>query len=467
MSSNLETMIISGLIHSEDFRRKALPHIKAEYFEDANHKTVFKHIDSYVSEYNSVPTDAALRIELENNKSLSEDMFQGSVDLTGKLYSESAQTAVQKSSLDWMLERTEKHCLDRSVYNAIMKSIDVIDGSNKKLSKDGLPDMLQKALSVSFDSEVGHDYLEDFESRFDYYHLKEDKIPTPLSVLNDLTRGGYPRKTLNCIIAPTGVGKTHIMTYFTSQYLLQGRDVLYISLEMAEERIAERIDTALLDVTSEDLKKYPKQTFDKKIQGVKNKTTGKLVIKEFPPGSLNANGIRFLLDELQQKKGFKPEIIVLDYINIAASYRNKDFGNSYGMVKNIAEEMRGLAVERELMLLTASQTNRSGQGAADFDLTEVSESHGLSMTADHMIGAIVTEELEEMNHMRIKILKNRYGGKSPSSFVIGMDREKMTLFDIDVTETTVADTKPKFDTANVAQIQPQQPKKSKLDGFTI
>ena len=466
-SEQTESIILTALLHSDEFSRKSLPHIKPEYFEQEPNRNLFKVISDYQIKYGKLPSYDAIDIELSNLKGISENSYQSAKELVTKITSEKAAESVHKLSLDWLVERTEKYCLDRSVYLAIMKSIDIIDGTNKKVTKDSIPEILQKALAVNFDTEIGHDYLENFNERFELYHRKETKIPTPLSMLNKVTGGGFPKKTLNLFISGTGGGKTHAMTYFASQYLVEGYNVLYITLEMAEERIAERIDSALMDVTMENLKKYPKDTFENKLQKIKNKTNGKLIIKEYPTGSINANNIRFLLDELKTKKSFVPDILVLDYINLVSSYRIRDASNTYVTVKNVAEEIRGLAQEKELMVLTASQTNRSGQTASDFELTEVSESHGLSMTADSMFGLIVTEDLEKLGQMRIKILKNRYGGKVPSSFVIGMNREKMTLHDLD---------KPVDDhTSNTYQVEDTpalntfggSPKTSKLSGFKV
>jgi replicative DNA helicase len=319
MSDQTESIILTALLHSQEFNRKTIPHIKPEYFESDTNKTLFKIIQKYQNDYGKVPSFDAIDIELSNTTGLSEKTFQETSDLASKITSEKAAESVHKLSFDWLVEKTEKYCLDRSVYLAIMKSIEVIDGSNKKLTRDAIPEILQKALAVNFDTEIGHDYLENFEQRFEVYHNKEQRIASPLTMLNKVTGGGFPRKTLNVFVAGTNAGKSHLMTYFSSFYLMQGLNVLYITLEMSEIRIAERIDAALFDVTMDDLKKYPKDTFGNKLNKLKQKTHGKLIIKEYPTGSINANNIRFLLDELKTKKDFVPDVIVLDYLNLVGS----------------------------------------------------------------------------------------------------------------------------------------------------
>lgn len=466
-SEQTEFIILSSLLHSEEYTRKSLPHLKTEYFENDTNKNLFKVISEYQTKYGKLPSYDAIDIELSNLKGISENSYQSAKELVAKITSDKAAESVHKLSLEWLVERTEKYCLDRSVYLAIMKSIDIIDGTNKKVTKDSIPEILQKALAVNFDTEIGHDYLENFDERFDAYHNKEQKIQTPLSMLNKVTGGGFPRKTLNVFVAGTNAGKSHLMTYFSSQYLMDGLNVLYITLEMAEIRIAERIDAALLDVAMDDLKKYPKTTFGNKLQKLKQKTQGKLIIKEYPTGSINANNIRFLLDELKTKKNFAPDVIVLDYLNLVGSYRIRDASNTYATMKNVAEELRGLAVEKNLMLVTATQTNRAGQTASDFELTEVSESHGVSMTADSMFGLIVTEDLEKLGQMRVKILKNRYGSKVPSSFIIGMNREKMSLHDLDKPTEDVSASSYQTEDTPALNTFGGNSKSSKLSGFKV
>lgn len=429
--ANIQTVIVSGIIHSEEYRRIVIPHLKSEYFESSEHKIVFENFKNLYEQYNKPPTKDAIEIEFAGSKNYSEDMYKTCLQLVDKVYSDKAKTAVEKSSIEWMVKSTETYCRDRSVYNGIMKSIDIIDGTDKKQSKDGIPKILQDALSICFDTSIGHDFFEDAERRFEYYHRKEVKIKTPLSMINHVTKGGFQKKAIHIIVAPTGVGKTHVKTFFASKFLQQGLNVLYVTLEMAEEMISKRIDSCLLDISMDDLDKLPRDTFTKKINKIRESTKGNLFVKEYPTGSINSNTLRFLIDEFRIKKGITIDVLVVDYLNLLASSRLKG-GESYERVKAVTEELRSVAQEKNLCVLTSTQTNRSGQTASDFDLTEVGESHGISATADFMIGCIVTEELEKMDQMRIKLLKNRYGSKSnPSSFIVGMNREKMTLFDVD------------------------------------
>jgi replicative DNA helicase len=428
-TANLETIILSGVVHNEEFMRKVMPHIQEKYFVDPAHKTIWNVLSTYSDEYNAIPSREVLHIELKSMENINESVYQDSSELINKLYGDKAREAVEKSSKEWLSSATEKYCLERSVSLAVVDAIHIIDGDDKKGTMSSLPEMLQKALSVCFDTDIGHDYFEDYEERFEYYHAIENKIPFPLKALTVATKGGTSPKTLNMMVMPTGVGKTHWMTYLASQYLREGHDVLYITLEMAEERISERIDACLLDVTMDDLKKLPKSAFESKIKKAKEATKGKLITKEFPTSTVNASHIRFLLDDLKAKKGFVPKIVFVDYVNLMLSTRLKSIDSTYMTVKSIAEELRGLFVEREIMGWSASQTNRNGQGASDFDLNEVSESHGLSMTADFVIAGILTDEMEAMHQMRMKILKSRYGPKI--SFMVGMDREKMTFHDLD------------------------------------
>lgn len=452
---------MTALLHMDAYTRKVLPHLKPDYFESLPHRTLYQTFSQYHTQYNATPTFAALEVELSNSKSLSETQFQDTVKLASELTQDHAYTEVSKLSFDWLLERTEKFCLDRSVYIAIMSAINIIDGTEKKLTRDAIPDILQKSLAINFNTEIGHEYLEGFEERFAEYHKKEHKIPTPLSMLNKITEGGFPKKTLNVLVSGTGGGKTHAMTYFSSFYLTEGLNVLYVTLEMSESRIGERIDAALLDVKMADLKKYPMDTFKGKIEKLKSKTRGRLIVKEYPVCSVNANHLRFLLSELKIKKNFVPDVIVIDYLNLVAPFRVKN-ESTYITAKSVAEDLRAIAQEKNVVVLTATQTNRSGQTMSDFELTEVSDSHGVAMTADFVLGLMVTEDLEKLSQMRMKILKNRYGSKIPSSFIAGMDREKMTLRDLDTPqETPTAPSIPQ----NVAQINTTN--KSKLSGFKV
>lgn len=443
--ANIESIILSSLIHSEEFFRTALPHIKPEYFENQSHRNIFNTIYNFHTEYRKVPSKEAVEIDFTNSKSSNETIYQETIALIDKLYSDTAREAVNKASPEWLVKSTEKYCLDRSVYLGIMDSLDIIDGTNKKTKKDAIPKILQDALAVSFDTNIGHDYFEDAEQRLAYYHRKTVKIETPLSMLNHVTKKGFERKTINIVVAPTGVGKTHIKTFFAAHYLKSGYNVLYITLEMAEEKIAKRIDACLMDVAMDDLGNLPPDTFMKKINDLKKKTVGSLFVREYPTGSISANNLRFLLDEFKTKKGIEIDILIIDYLNLLASTRLRSDAESYNRVKSVTEEVRAVAQEKNIMILTSTQTNRAGQGASDFDLTEVGESHGISATADSMFACIVTEDLEKLGQMRIKILKNRYGSKSnPSSFIVGTNREKMTLFDIDTISTLPEDKSPKL-----------------------
>ena len=430
-SINTDFMILTGLVNSEKYTRKVLPHLKSEYFESQSDKVIFDIIHSYSTEYNSIPTKETLQIDLSKNTSIPQNIVEEVIEKTEKMFSEQANASISKLSHDWLIDKTEQHCKDASIYNSVMESLSIIEGTHKTLTKHAIPEIFRKALSISFDSSIGHDYFEDYEKRFEYYHRKEEKIELPLDMLNKITKGGLSRKTLNMIIAPTGVGKTFFMTYCSSHFLMQGRNVLYLTLEMDEESISKRVDAALLDTTLDNLHMYPKDTFASRIQGLKKKTSGRLIVQQYPPGSASVAHFRFLIDELRIKKNFVPDVIVIDYLNLCASSRIKNRDNSYTYVKSIAEEVRGLGIEYDCAVLSASQSNRSAQNASDYDLNEVSESHGLSMTADWMIGLISTEELEKMNQLRIKLLKNRYGEMNPKSFIVGITRAKMQLFNAD------------------------------------
>ena len=423
----IEALILSNLIHNEQFTRKALPFLKEDYFTDNTDKTLFKQIDSYVKKYNNNPSIEALEISLQNTN-LAEGQFKDSVELTKSL--------VDKHSVneEWLVTETEKFCKDKAVYNAILKSISILDGKDKQLSKEGIPSLLQEALGVCFDSSVGHDYIDNASDRFDFYHRVESRIPFDLELFNKITQGGLPNKTLNVALAGTGVGKSLFMCHVAAGVLAAGRNVLYITLEMAEERIAERIDANLLNVEIDQLKDLPKQMYDKRISKLREKTDGKLIIKEYPTAAAHANHFKSLLSELYLKKQFKPDIVFVDYLNICASSRFKPGGsvNSYTYVKAIAEELRGLAVEFNLPVVTATQTTRSGFSNTDVDLTDTSESFGLPATADFMFALISTEELEQLNQLMVKQLKNRYNDPTLyKRFMIGVDRKKMRLFNLE------------------------------------
>ena len=424
----LETLILSNLLNDENYLRKVIPFIKDEYFIDSIERKLYYHIRNFVDEYNASPSVEALSISCQNDKTLTEDEYYriGSV----------LDTLTQKeNNIEWLLDETEKFCKEKAVYNAIVQSIQIIDGKNDKLTSVAIPDILKDALAISFDNSVGHDYLEDSESRFDFYHRIEEKLPFDLEFFNKITKGGLSKKTLNVALAGTGVGKSLFMCHMAAGALSQGKNVLYITMEMAEEKIAERIDANLMNVTMDDLKNLPKQMFDDRITRIQKKTEGKLIIKEYPTASAHAGHFRALLNELSLKKDIRPDIIFIDYLNICASSRFKMSGsvNSYIYIKGIAEELRGLAVEFNVPIMTATQTTRTGYSNSDVELTDTSESFGLPATADFMFALISTEDLEKLGQLLIKQLKNRYNDPSQHKrFVIGVDRAKMKLFDLDM-----------------------------------
>lgn len=426
----IETTILSALLHNEEYMRRVAPFLSEEYFDDFAEKTLYGSIASYINDYNVLPTKQSLNISLAEKTNISEDQYSQIKSLLSGLEYE------DQTNIDWLIDVTEKFCQDKAVYNAVRESILVLDGKHKDLEKGSIPDILSKALGVSFDQNIGHDFLETHEERYEFYHTKEDKIPFDLELLNKVTKGGLSRKSLSVILAGTGVGKTLFMTHCASATLMEGKNVLYITMEMAEERIAERIDANILDVTMDTLKEMPKDVFTKKINRVKAKTTGKLIVKEYPTAGAGSGHFRHLLNELRLKKNFSPDVVYIDYLNICASNRVKhSSANSYTIVKAIAEELRGLAVEFNVPVMTATQTTRSGYGSSDLGLEDTSESFGLPATADFMFGIISTEELEGMNQIMIKQLKNRWGDPSYyKRFVVGIDRSKMKLFDIDQSE---------------------------------
>jgi archaellum biogenesis ATPase FlaH len=423
--------------------RKVLPFIKPEYFQGV-YRTLFKEAGKYVAKYNKLPTSETLVIELQESTNMSDEQFQMSMNIVPQLYSG------EVIDPDWLLNSTEKWCQDRAIHIAIMESISIIDGKHESMTKNALPDLLSKALGVSFDNSVGHDYVDDFEQRYDFYHTEEDRIPFDLDYFNKITKGGVPRKTLNIALAGTGVGKSLFMCHVASGALVEGRNVLYITMEMAEERIAERIDANLLNVPIDQLENLSKDMFRTKVENIARKTTGRLIVKEYPTGSAHAGHFRALLNELKLKRSFEPDIIFIDYLNICSSSRMKAMGgsiNSYTYIKAIAEELRGLAVEFNVPIFSATQTTRSGYGNSDVGLEDTSESFGLPATADLMFALISTEELEGLGQMMVKQLKNRYNDPTSNKrFVIGVDRSKMRLYDVDETEQNLMkDDTPVFD----------------------
>lgn len=431
---DLQTTILKSLTKNETFCRKALPHIKAEYFEN-EFKPVYQLFLDFLTKYNKLPTSKVLEIEFQ--KSIHVDK-PNATDVLNTIRDLDNYEPVQD---DWLVEATEKWCKDRAVHLAIMESITIIDGKSQK-GEGMIPDILSKALSVTFDTNVGHDYIESANDRFDFYHTVEDKMPFDLSKFNEITKGGVPRKTLNIILAGTGVGKSLAMCHFASAALAQGKNVLYITMEMAEERIAERIDANLFDISIGKLDQMPKQLFDVKIKQIKEKTQGKLIVKEYPTASAHTGHFRALLNELKLKKDFIPDVIYIDYLNICASSRMKGLGgsiNTYSFVKAIAEEMRGLAVEFNVPIWSATQVTRTGFGNTDVEITDTSESFGLPATADLMLALISTEQLESMNQLMVKQLKNRYNDPTKNKrFVVGVDRSKMRLYDVEDSAQTLS-----------------------------
>ena len=426
MVDRIENKILSNLIHVEDYMRKVIPFIKDVYFDNVSEKTIFQEILDFINQYDGLPTKSVLTIEVENRKDLSEDMFKECVGIIDSFTDE-------KVDQTWLVDSTEKWCKERAVYLALMESVKIADGKDEKKNRDAIPSILSEALSVSFDDHIGHDYFADADSRYEFYHLKEDKIQFDLDMFNKITKGGLPRKTLNIALAGTGVGKSLFMCHQAASCLMEGKNVLYITLEMAEERIAERIDANLFNVDIKSIIELPKPMYDTKVQKITKKTHGQLIIKEYPTASAHAGHFRALLNELHLKKSFTPDIIFIDYLNICSSSRYKGtIVNSYTFVKAIAEELRGLAVEANLPIVSATQTTRSGFGSTDVDLTDTSESFGLPATADFMFALISTEELEALNQIMVKQLKNRYNDPTMyKRFVVGIDRSKMKLYNVE------------------------------------
>jgi len=426
----IERTALTQLVTNEKYARKVLPFIKGDYFSDRTERTVFEEITKFVDKYNKIPTQTSLEIEVQSRKDLNENEYSKVVEVIKTLESTDVD-------FDWLVDTTEKFCKDKAVYNAIVEGISIIDGKDKNRGADAIPNILTDALAVGFDNSVGHDYLLDADSRFDYYHTVEEKIPFDLDFFNRITKGGLPPKTLNIALAGTGVGKSLFMCHMAANCLSQGRNVLYITLEMAEERIAERIDANLMNISMEDLHDLPKQMFENKIQKIIKNTTGTLIVKEYPTASAHSSHFRGLIKELAIKKSFKPDIIFIDYLNICGSSRFKGATNvnSYMYIKSIAEELRGLAVETNVPIMSATQTTRSGFVSTDIGLEDTSESFGLPATADFMFALISNEELDELNQIAVKQLKNRYNDPTTNKrFVIGIDRAKMKLYDVKLEE---------------------------------
>ena len=428
----IERTILSNLIHNEEYTRRVLPFVKEEYFSDRLEKILFTEISKFVNKYNALPSKEALSIEMNGSKGINEDEYKKVTDIISTLNKEPV-------NMDWLRDTTEKFCKDRAIHNAILGGIQIIDGKDKRYTPEYLPEMLSNALSVSFDQKVGHDYLIETKDRFDFYKKKEERLPLDLEFFNKITRGGIPSKTLNICLAGTGVGKTMFMTHLASSILLQGKNVLYITLEMAEERIAERIDANLLNVGMSDLEELPYAMYETKINKLQSKTSGKLIIKEYPTASAHTGHFRSLLKELALKKSFKPDIVFVDYLNICSSARFKAGANvnSYTYIKAIAEELRGMAVENDIPIFSATQTTRSGFVSSDVGLEDTSESFGLPATADFMFALISSEELDDKNQIMVKQLKNRYNDPTVNrKFILGVDRSKMRFYDVEQTAQT-------------------------------
>ena len=449
-TERIEQTILRNLLFSEVYYRKVVPFIKAEYFQEYHEKIVYEEIADFASKYDKVPTQEVLAINLQNRNDLTEEAFQNSVSIVRELTDEWVD-------YEWLLDATEKWCKDRAIYIALMQSIKVADGGDPKISRDAIPSILQEALAVSFDEHIGHDYIDQAEDRYDFYHRKEEKVPFDLDKLNFITKGGLSNKTLNIALAGTGVGKSLFMCHMASAALSAGHNVLYITCEMAEEKIAERIDANLLNVSIKDIVDLPEVLFTSKVNEIARKTRGKLIIKEYPTASAHVGHFKALLSDLKLKKDFKPQLIFVDYLNICASARYKGaVVNSYTYVKAIAEELRGLAVECNVPIVSATQTTRSGYGNSDPDLTDTSESFGLPATADFMFALISTEELEQQGRIMVKQLKNRYSDLVTSrKFMVGIDRSKMKLYDVadDASEISISAEDPGEDLQQFSETQ--------------
>ena len=444
MKTEFEQIVLRNMIGNEPYMRKVIPFLKKEYFEGVN-KALFSEIVSFVGSYNKLPTLESLQVEIENSDRFNDTTYVEAIEALPNIFES------KEENFQWLVDKTEKWCQDRAVYLAIMESITILDGKHQSLSKNALPEILQKALSVCFDTNIGHDYVENVDARYDYYHEVEDRIPFDLELLNKITKGGLPNKTLNIALAGTGVGKSLFMCHVAGSALSKGKNVLYITMEMSEERIAERIDANLLNIPIDQIQNLSKNMFRDRVKEIGDRTNGRLIIKEYPTGQAHASHFRALIEELRIKKKFMPDIVFIDYLNICASSRMKGMGgsiNSYTYIKAIAEELRGLAVEHDMPIVSATQTTRSGFANSDPGLEDTSESFGLPATADLMFALVSNEELEKTGQIMVKQLKNRYNDpNSNKRFVVGIDRSKMRLYDVDQSEQTLVqeDDIPVFD----------------------
>jgi len=469
---NIEKAIFNNLLNNEQYARKTIPFIKSEYFSNRNDKVVFELIESYVHQYNAMPTKEALLVDLTNTNGISEDDY---TECTTTI-KEIPDSSTDISNTDWIVDQTEKFCQERAIFNAISQSIKIMDDKSGALSKGSIPQLLSDALAVSFDTSIGHDFTEDSDARYEFYHRKEERIPFDLDYMNRITRGGLPRKTLNILLAGTGVGKTLAMCHFAASHLAMGKNVLYITMEMAEEKIAERIDANLLNVQLDELSLLPKDAYERKMNRLKEKTVGRLIIKEYPTSTAGAANFRHLLNELKIKKNFMPDVIYIDYLNICMSSRMKmgSSVNSYTYIKAIAEELRGLAVEFNVPIVSATQTTRGGFDNSDVSLTDTSESFGLPATADFMVALIATDEMKALNQMLVKQLKNRYADPEMyKRFALGVDRSRMRLYDCEQSaQDDLVDDTPVFDMGQDSRDRfpkgpntPDRFPKNKFEGF--
>lgn len=460
--TNLQTIILKRLIHDENYCRKAIPHIKTEYFE-GEYRAVYELILNFIGKYNRLPNKAVLEVEVDNSSLVQEETRLRALKLISSI------DVADTSEIDWLLSSTEKWCKDRAIHLAIMESIQIINGDIKDKAEGAIPDLLSKALSVTFDTNVGHDYIESAKERYEFYHKQEDRIEFAIDVLNKITNGGLPRKTLSVLMAGTGVGKSLTMCDLAASNLSMGRNVLYITMEMAEERIAERIDANLLDVDISEIINLTEDSFLGKVNKLKSKTAGKLIVKEYPTAAAHVGHFRALLTELKLKKNFVPDIIYIDYLNICASSRVSMSSNmgSYGVIKSIAEELRGLAVEQNVPIVSATQSVRGAQLSSDVEITDVSESFGLAHTVDLLLSLMSTEDLEKSNQLMFKQLKNRYNdlGKM-KRFLVGIDRSKMRLYDIDDPMANLSNASTESKVA-VTPFAASQPERKKFTDFKV
>ena len=445
---NLEQTVLRNLLTNDEYARKVAAFLSPDYFQGV-YQNLFKEFTKFIAKYNKLPTQEAFKIEIDEGDRLNDEQYRHAMEILPNIFTP------EKENLEWLIDRTEKWCQDRAVYNAVMESITVIDGKHQTLTKNAIPDILSKALSVSFDTNIGHDYLENVDKRYEFYHEQEERIPFDLDYFNQITKGGLPNKTLNIALAGTGVGKSLFMCHCAGAVLSQGKNVLYITMEMSEERIAERIDANLLNVAIDQLENLSRDMFRDRVADIARRTQGKLIIKEYPTGQANTSHFRALLNELKLKKNFVPDIIYIDYLNICASSRMKGMGgaiNSYSYIKSIAEEIRGLAVEFDVPIVSATQTTRSGYSNDDVGLEDTSESFGLPATADLMFALIANPELNHQGKILVKQLKNRYNDPTSNQrFVIGVDRSKMRLYDVDQSSSVPEDDVPVFDNTDTGR----------------